>query len=55
VLARGLDEDLPRAGVMVLAISGAIKDRIHGAAWTPRPRLVAGSSTRNRLAPPRNG
>jgi hypothetical protein len=29
VLAGGLDEDLRRAGVMVLALSSAVEDRIH--------------------------
>jgi hypothetical protein len=48
VLAGGLDEDLRRAGVMMLALSGAVKDRIHGADCTPRLPL----SPRQQHAPP---
>src|SRR5215218_204045 len=37
VFARGLDDDLRRPGVVVLAFSGAVKNRIH--VWDLTPRL----------------
>jgi hypothetical protein len=45
VLAGGLDDDLRRAGVVALALSGAVEDRFHAADSTPRlPPSREGSS-----------
>jgi hypothetical protein len=52
VLAGRLDEDLCRPGIMVLALSGAVKDRIHGADHTlPRVRFRLPASARFEPAP----
>jgi hypothetical protein len=40
VLAGGFDDDLRRPGVMVLALSGTVKNRIHVSDVTPRLLLL---------------
>lgn len=49
VFARGLDEDLRRASIVVLALAGAIEDRIHGADCTARLPLSRAGATLARL------
>jgi hypothetical protein len=42
VFARGLDDDLRGPGVVALAFSGAVKNRIHVWGVTPRLPLLPG-------------
>jgi hypothetical protein len=50
VLAGGLDDDLRRAGVVVLAFSGPVKNRIHVVDLTPRIPATPGCARVLRLA-----